>query len=303
VKRLVLAALAACAHPVSAPHAASAQLAVGDHVVVAGGLPTAYHVAGRGPLCVMVPGGPGLDWRYLRAPALEQQVTVLYVEPIGTGASGRLPAGRVYSFEEYAAQLEGLRAALQLDHLCLIGHSHAGMIALRYAIDHPARVAKLILYSSPSRGDAEFEAAEKAALAQWQDRPWYADAAKAMLEDDAPTDAGATRQWDRAVPLLFADWDPAKYGAAVKIPVYAASGLQPPTAPADFRPELAKITATTLVLVGAHDFCCGEPWGGELAAGIRGARRERFEHSGHMAHLEEPARFADVIARFVRGGS
>jgi proline iminopeptidase len=288
--RLAFVFLIACAH-------APAVLAPGDHMAGE----TAYHVIGSGPPCLMVPGGPGLDWKYLRSPALEQQLTVIYVEPLGTAGSAQLPPGELYSLSRFAAQLETLRQVLHLGRACVIGHSYGGMIAATWAIEHPDSVGELVLYSSPSREGKEFGEAMVAALEHWKDRPWFAGAKAAMLGDDALTDAAATEQWKQAVPFLFAEWDEAKYGASVYVPTYAAVYQQPDKQPVDLRPRLAKIRAATLILVGATDFCCGERWGQELSAGIAGATVERFEHSGHMSHLEEPAHFADVIARFTRG--
>jgi len=288
--RVLLLALVACAHSTTV-------VAPGDHVAGE----TAYHVLGSGPVCLMVPGGPGLDWKYLRSPALEKQLTVIYVEPLGTGGSARLPAGETYSLTRFATQLETLRVALHLGKACVIGHSFGGLIAATWASEHPDSVGELVLYSSPSRSDKEFGEAMAAGLDHWKDRPWFASAKAAMLGEDVTTDAAASEQWKLAVPLLFADWDEAKYGAAVYVPTYAAVYQQPDKSPVDLRPHLAQIKARTLVLVGATDFCCGEKWAQELASGIAGATTERFEHSGHMAHLEEPDHFADVIARFTRG--
>jgi len=52
------------------------------------------------------PGGPGIHWQYLRMGFLEHHFTMLYLEPIGTGGSGRLaehPHG--YTVERFAKQL------------------------------------------------------------------------------------------------------------------------------------------------------------------------------------------------------
>src|SRR6266581_8476411 len=86
-------AFSACAHP-PAPTAgeprATPLLAEGDHTVNAGGLALAYHVHGRGPYCIVHPGGPGLDWSYDRMPPLEARLTLIYLEPVGSGASAKL---------------------------------------------------------------------------------------------------------------------------------------------------------------------------------------------------------------------
>ncbi len=81
--------LAACAHAAATPPAPD-PLADGDHTVDVGGVSLAYHVHGRGPTCIVHSGGPGLQWSYLRMPAVEASMRLVYLEPVGTGASGAL---------------------------------------------------------------------------------------------------------------------------------------------------------------------------------------------------------------------
>jgi hypothetical protein len=63
----------------------------------------------------------------------------------------------------------------------------------------------------------------------------------------------------------------------------------------DFRPELSKITARTVVITGRHDFICGPVWAGMLHEGITGSRLVTLEHSGHFGQVEEPAAFLDAV--------
>lgn len=62
----------------------------GFHTALINGLTRAYHVHGDGPILVVHPGGPGVDWSYVRMRSLERDVAVVYLEPIGSGASSRL---------------------------------------------------------------------------------------------------------------------------------------------------------------------------------------------------------------------
>ena len=291
----LLVLLAACPHPAGPPKHFDA-LAPGDHLSDG----TAYHVLGTGPTCIAISGGPGLDWRYLRSPELEKQLTVVYMEPIGSGASLRLAPGQTYALARYVDQVERLRVVLRLDRLCLIGHSHGGTVAARYAIDHADRVSALVLYSATDRSDKEFEAAGAKNLERWKDEAWYADA-RAAFDATPKTDAEATALWPRAMKFLFADYTAHAddYARAI-VPVSAAPDLAGDKTPVDLRPELAAITAPTLVITAKDDWCCGEPWSTELVAGIKGAKLEKFEHSGHMAHLEEPDHFAQAVSDFVR---
>jgi proline iminopeptidase len=238
-------------------------------------------------------------------PELEKRLTLFYVEPIGTGASDRLPAGQHYGIKTTADQLEQFRAALQLGSMCLIGHSYAGAVVLRFAIDHPDRVSPLIVYDGIDRFGDDFVKAIEANVKWFEGKSWYKDAAAALLGPDATTDPGATEQWARVLPLYFDDFDAHadEYTAASRVPVSVApmSARDPAEAKLDLRPELGAIIAPTLVLVGKRDFVTSEPFAREIAAGVRGARLIVLEHSGHMGHLEEPARFAQVVGDFVDG--
>lgn len=291
-----------CAHAPAA-RSSSGALATGDHVVTVDGRAVAYHVAGRGPLCVVDPGGPGMTWTYLRMPALEKRLTLVYVEPPASGASAPLPAGTVYTMQRYADELERFRAAVGIERACFLGHSHGGFVVERYAIDHPDRVSALVVYGAVARADRDYFAAYIESTKQFASRPWFTGAFEALTKGDPKTDAEASDWIAAQLPLLFADWDAHRddYQRAAKVPMSIApmasfTGDRPPP---DFRPELGKLTAPTLVIAGKHDVCAPEAFARELVDGIKGARLEWLEHSGHMAHLEEPVRFAELVGDFV----
>jgi pimeloyl-ACP methyl ester carboxylesterase len=63
--------------------------------------------------------------------------------------------------------------------------------------------------------------------------------------------------------------------------------------------DLATITVPTLITCGRYDEitpACSQT----ILDGLPNARLEIFEHSAHVAHLEEGERFADVVERFLR---
>jgi len=65
--------------------------------------------------------------------------------------------------------------------------------------------------------------------------------------------------------------------------------------------RLCRITAPTLLCWGEHDrvapLQCARAWTAEIA----GARLEAFAGSGHVPHIEEPARAAAVVSEFCAG--
>ncbi|GGJ58314.1 alpha/beta fold hydrolase [Streptomyces brasiliensis] len=109
----------------------------GTREITVDGVRQVYHVAGRGPVCVAHSGGPGTDWSYLRMPLLEQHCTMVYLEPVGTGDSGRLPS---YGLDAYVTFLAAVVEHLAVPRVHLLGHSHGGFVVRRYALDHPDRV-------------------------------------------------------------------------------------------------------------------------------------------------------------------
>src|ERR1700712_4853088 len=148
-------------HDVAAPAengTGSAALQPGPHSVIVDGLVQRYHVHGNGPLMFAHSGGPGLGWEYLRMTGVEQSFTVIYLEPIGTGESGRLADYRDYTYSRYARQVAALADHLGLARITLLGHSSGGFVAQRFALEYPERMAALILYDTSAVVNDEYYA-------------------------------------------------------------------------------------------------------------------------------------------------
>jgi proline iminopeptidase len=67
----------------------------------------------------------------------------------------------------------------------------------------------------------------------------------------------------------------------------------------DLRPELGRITAPTLVLVGRYDFITNPQMAADIARHIPNAHLLVFEQSGHMPYVEEPDAWRAAIRNFV----
>jgi proline iminopeptidase len=285
-------------------------LTPGAHEVVVDGVRQVYHVAGTGPVCVAHSGGPGIEWGYLRAPAVEAHFTMVYLEPVGTGASGRFADRSEYRLDTYVRFLGAVVEDLRQPRVYVLGHSHGGFVAQRYALTRPDRVAGLILYDTSPVTGPEFWAGAMAGLSAYPqrhpDRPEAAQAPAAFQQAVTATDdATLTAALRTAVPVYFADFwtrrdEFAPFQAAVRVWAEPA-GAQDPT-PFDVRDELGTITAPTVVIVGRHDFICGPHWAGLLHAGIEGSHLVVLERSGHFGHVEQPEDFARAVAELLHEG-
>jgi proline iminopeptidase len=278
-------------------------LTPGRHEVELDGVTQAFEVAGEGPVVFVHPGGPGIDSDVMRMPLLEQQMTLVYLDPIGSGKSGLLPGGD-YSVAEYARRVELLRDHLGVTGGFLLGHSHGGFVALQYGLDYRGRMRGLAVYDSAptSSSDLWEEAKRQVAVfaERWPDRP-EAVAAVHRVEQENVHDAESLRDYLNGIlPLYFADYRETveKLGAQ---PVLEISTYDPNRQPAEWevRGKLGAIDEPTLVLVGAYDWICPPVWSRQIAAEMQNSRVVEFAHSGHLAHLEEPAEFSRIMHGFV----
>ena len=67
----------------------------------------------------------------------------------------------------------------------------------------------------------------------------------------------------------------------------------------DLRPRLDEISVPALICVGRYDPQTPWPSNATIAAALPAGRLEVFERSGHYPFIEEPERFAAVVAAFL----
>jgi pimeloyl-ACP methyl ester carboxylesterase len=278
-------------------------LSPGRHDMIVDGVRQVYHVAGSGPVIVAHSGGPGVYYEYLRSPELEQHFTMVYVEPVGTGESGRLDDPADYGMDVYVRFLASLIIHLGTGPVLVLGHSYGGCVAQQLALDHPALVAGLVLYDSTPVLDPEFVTAAFEAASTYPDRfpdkPEAVAVTAAFLGPPPVDDESAAKRTRAVAPLYFADYWSNRAAFEARLAQhrsFAEPGRARDSKSFDVRGRLAEITAPTVVIVGRHDFICGPRWAAQLHEGIRGSRLEMLENSGHFGHLEEPAAFVAAVS-------
>lgn len=285
-------------------------LSPGTHSYQNGGIVQRYHVHGRGPVCVAHSGGPGIFYEYLRMPALEEHLTMVYVEPVGTAEDSRLPSHpHGYTRERYSRFLQVLINRLGVSKVHLLGHSHGAFVAAYHALYRPEQVAGVVLYegapvTGPEHG-AEAGRMVEAFAAQHADHPELPDVlaafgAMSTISGDEQTLAVARG----VLPSYFADyWGNEERLAPFRDAVRATyiSGLDEDLVPEviDDRAALKGLEPPALVIVGRHDVICGPRWGFELDELIPDSQLLVLENSGHMGHVEEPEVFAEAVRAFV----
>lgn len=281
------------------------QLSSGRHDIVVDGITQTYHVHGEGPICIVHPGGPGIDWTYLRIPQVEPHLTMVYLEPIGTGTSGRLDSHpRGYSVARFARQLGDFIEALDLPEVLLLGHSHGGFVVQQLTLDQPERIAGIILYGTAAVTGGAFmqAAAERVAafVTACAGTQAGVDAQEAWASlPGIRTDADYTEVLRKLLPVYFADFRKVGHLLDSIRGSLRAHFLVGDGRPFDVRADLPSLRLPALVLAGEGDFICGPQWASQLGRLIPAASVHLFPNSGHFTHLEQPEEFEKVVKSFV----
>ncbi len=255
---------------------------------------------GAGPEVVVLHGGPGAHHDYLLPgfDLLAPGRTLVYYDQRG---GGRSPVAREVpvGWREQVADLEALREAWGRERLVLCGYSWGGLLALLYAVAHPARVARLALVSpapawSAARAEFEAEFARRNADPALQDERLVLR--ESGLREDDPA-AYQRRLFELSVVPYFADPARVRGLTAFRVTGRTQQEVWASLGDYDLRPRLAALRVPALVLHGREDPI---PWrASEEVAGLLGAEWHLLSPCGHCPHVEQPELFRRALDAFL----
>jgi pimeloyl-ACP methyl ester carboxylesterase len=261
------------------------------------GLRIAYDDLGRGARpFVLVHGFTGFrdDFRE-HLPALAALGRTVVYDHRGHGESTKTGDAASYTFDQLVDDLRGLLDALDVGRCDLLGHSMGGMIALRFALAYPERVASLVLMDTAGRAPDHMPRAPLAAagaIARSDGMATLAALLRGRAADD-PARPEVERRMERQLGEAF--WERRRRRlVAMDSEAFAALALELiDQAPLIYR--LGEITCPTLVIVGEQDAGFLAP-AEELAHGIRRATRVTVPGAAHSPQLENPTAWLEAIS-------
>jgi 3-oxoadipate enol-lactonase len=241
---------------------------------------------GHGPPLVMlhpVAASGRIWWQHI--PRLAQRFRVLAVDLPGHGQSPKTEAS--LSLEGMSAELCQALQALNLLRVHLVGLSLGGMVAQMLAVDHPSSVSSLTLCDTLCRvGPPQAQVLEERARAV--EEGGMSALVKSILERWFSPGFSAERPDVVAkVEKLLLAADP-----VVNAQTWRA------IARLNVADRLPNLHLPALVINGSLDNSI-PPGEGERLAGLLGARLVELPSCAHMAPLEEPERFMDLLEPFV----
>jgi proline-specific peptidase len=269
------------------------------------GLTLSYERRGSGPLLVCHPGGPGGSAAEFRDFAgLDDTFELVLLSP--RGSEGSDPAAD-YALGSYVADLEALREQLGVSQFDLLGFSHGGIVATAYAAAFGSHVRRLVLACTLAVWSEEAEAAMRRGIEKRRGKSWFAEAAKAIEEEQAGEFSSTEElvanvqqqiplyfhRWEgneqvgRELAADFAKWEPLHYFNTVEFPTF------------DLRGELRSIEAPTLVVAGDDDMIAGPVCAEAMLRELPNARLVTIPGSGHFVYVEQPEAFRAALTGFL----
>jgi proline iminopeptidase len=271
------------------------------------------------PPVILVAGGPGGN-RTAFVPwfeRLEGQRPVVYFDAIGRGRSDALPPTHQHSVSRDAQDIEAVRVALNVPRIVLLGNSYGTLPVIEYSLQHPERVACMVL-SSGMHSDASFqaqidnlngllaaqypahwsrlqemtaggvlsgEAAYQSAYGEVADRLYWWDPRNAIKRVRS---ADARDKFSQAVYLAFIGADPERrVGGTLK-------GYDP-------RGRMLGLRVPALVITGRQDPVATPRIAAETAAAFPPgmAKVVVVELAGHRPFIEQPEAYFSEVSRFL----
>jgi len=256
-------------------------------------------------------GGPGAPHDYLEplgTVAATGRRVVLY-DQLGCGNSDHPHDSKLCTVELFVEEVGLVRRALGLERLHLLGQSWGGMLAMEYALTQPQGLASLIL--ADTAADAQQWATGTDRLrselppdvqqillkheeAGTTDDPAYEEATLVFYRrhlcrlDPWPDCLSRTHQKLRQNPEVYLTmWGPSEFHITGSLRDWSVVD------------RLSEIRVPTLLLSGRYDEATPDVVE-TIHHGIHGSEWVIFENSSHMPHLEEPQRYIQVLADFLK---
>lgn len=251
----------------------------------------AYLSRGSGPTAVVflhgVGGGKGAFPRQLEALAARGYRAVSWDMP----GYGGTPAVEPYTIGELARSLERLIDALAPKKCAIVGHSMGGMVAQEAYALFSQKIQGLVLSgTSPAFGkpggawQQSFLQARLGPLDAGKTMPELAERLVQGMLGESPDPEGV-----RIALALMSAVPSATYRAALS----ALMGF-------DRRALLPEIAVPTLTVAGERDTNAPPAVLEKMAEKISGASYQCIAGAGHLANLERPSEFNDVLLSFLK---
>lgn len=253
-------------------------------------------------------GGPGVPHYYLLplAKLATDNRRVVFYDQLGVGSSEKPDDLSLFNIERGAEEVEGVRKALDLGKINLLGSSYGGALALQYALKYQKHLKRLIIasgLSSVSETVNEMQRLKTLLPKETQEVMKKYESKSAFLH---PEYLKAVDAYYHNFVCRLPEWpeDVSRSLNELSVPVYfTQNGPNEFTIIGtwkgwDITARLHEIKVPTLVTVGKYDEVT--PRVAEtIHKGISGSALTVFENSAHLTMWDEEERYLQVVKEFL----
>ena len=225
----------------------------------------------------------------LITPFFEKEYKILLMDFVLQGQSDM--DSPVRNFDTHAKDVISVLDILGINEIILCGLSYGSLVGQHFAVNYPDRLKKLILISSFAHKTPYYEAIELS----WK---------------NALALGGYSLMLDVMLPYVLSDvyfekpLIPIDFFKATKKEVVDTSALtklmQATAERKDYRAELTKIKAPTLIIHGRLDALFPVYLGEEIANQIKNSKFTIIENAGHTLNIEAVDKVANSILNFIK---
>ena len=272
---------------------------------------------GEGDPIFFIAGGPGGTHVGLRSfDTLSTKFKLVYYDGFGRGKSDTAKEVKEYSLERDIEDLEGLRKAMKLDKINVLGHSYGGLVAQGYAIKYPQNTKHLILANSFHSYEMWQKNDDNSNHEIKTNYPEVWEALMKIREEGAVSSDDAHQDIYGRVPygFLYA-YNPARFESRGKRKPYPNAFnsklyyqmvgrdgdfiVGSDIGTFDFRKQLKDLTMPILVIGGRYDRVAVPEMMIKYKKYCPQAKYVMFEKSGHNPQVEEPEKEFPIIIEFL----
>jgi proline iminopeptidase len=253
-------------------------------------------------------GGPGVPHYYLLplAKLASNNFRVVFYDQLGVGGSEKPEDSSLFNIERGAEEVEGVRKALGLGKIYLLGSSYGGALALQYALKYQQHIKKLIIASglaSVSETVAEMTRLKTLLPKEVQEVMKKYEQKYAFLH---PEYLKAVELYYHNFLCRLPEWPEQVVRALneLSVPVYfTQNGPNEFTIIGtwkgwDITERLPEIKVPTLVTVGKYDEVTPKI-AETIHHGIRGSLLKVFENSAHLTMWDEEEKYLKTVREFI----
>jgi pimeloyl-ACP methyl ester carboxylesterase len=243
-------------------------------------------IDGSGPPLVFLHGPWGLRNDHVFLAMLARTHTVYAPKHPGTAEGDPESVHQLDDWLDLIVYHGELFDRLRLDAPVVVGHSFGGTVACELAAAMPERVGRLILIDPVGLWRDDLPV--KNWMIMPEDALWaalFADPKGKPAQEFFETPGDGEARINARVSFL---WSQACTGKFVW-----------PIPDKGLKKHIHRIAAPTLIVWGKKDGVIASAYAQEFAQRIRNSRVESIESTGHLPHVEQPDRVADIVREFL----